>query len=85
MTNAVNYTGLAPQLPQLPQARPRSDAEWQQFMGVLNTWQQLLFTLAADYQAGLTPASAIVTAKLTTAQGSMTFKNGRLTAQTQAT
>ena len=85
MTNAVNYTGLAPQLPVLQRKRPATQAEWEQFLQQLNVWQQLLLTLATDFQGGLTPANPIVTAKLTTATGSMTFTNGRLTAQTQAT
>ena len=85
MTNAVNYTGLAAQLPQLPRQMPRTQADWNRFLQTMNTWQQLLLALSTDLQAGITPGAAIVTAKLTTANGSMTFVNGRLTAETAAT
>lgn len=85
MTNAVNYTGLAPQLPLLSRVMPQTQADWERFLQQLNIWQQLLLTLATDYQGGLSPTTPIVTAKLTTATGSMTFVNGRLTAETAAT
>lgn len=69
----------APQLPQLPYALPATQAEWQRFLNILQQWATILAP------SGFT--GTIATAKLTVggANGSMTYSNGILTAQTPAT
>ncbi len=72
------------QLPLLPQQLPKTQADWQRFLTVLQVWGQTISSLGGG-QIGYT--GTITTAKLTSggSNGSMTFAGGVLTAETAAT